>query len=125
MFSTRTKRAASDRANGSCECCGVSLSLQAIRFDHIIPWEISHDSTANNCQILCVPCHSKKTRNNDIPCIAKTRHIADRHRGLKSAKRPFPAGRNSRQSKTFDRGLIKRQTQAEKHRAAMDKRYSM
>ena len=32
-----------------------------IEFDHIIPWEISHDSSLGNCQVLCTDCHEAKT----------------------------------------------------------------
>lgn len=117
-FSRSTKRAAFKRANGCCERCSVRLPVGGggIHFDHVIPWWISHDSSLDNCQTLCVECHKKKTGTKDAQDIARTRNLADSFIGIKpEVRKPLPGGRNSAITISF-RGPVKRKTQAEKHR---------
>jgi 5-methylcytosine-specific restriction enzyme A len=127
-FSRSTKRAAYARSGGRCESptCGIALPAGwgGINYDHIINWAISRDSSLENCAVLCAACHLKKTSNYDIPVIAKVQRIADERIGIKrySAK-PLPGGRNSSVTKKLSGEVVKRQTQAEKHRAVMARRY--
>lgn len=45
------------RDNFTCQICGWSYPDVTIEVDHIIPWAISHNSTPDNLQVLCVECN--------------------------------------------------------------------
>jgi 5-methylcytosine-specific restriction enzyme A len=122
-FSSKTKRLAYERAHGHCEKCPIKLTQGNIIYDHIIPWEISHDSSLENCQILCRTCDGQKTYGSDLSTIAKVHRIHDRAIGIVRPGKKLPAGRNSPITKTFSHGVRKRQSQSEKHREVMAKRY--
>lgn len=127
-FSRSTKRAAYARSNGRCEnsTCGIALPAGwgGIHFDHRIPWAISRDSSLDNCQCLCFQCHGEKSATRDVPTIAKVQRIADERIGIKRySAQPLPAGKRSAISKKLNGEVVKRQSQAEKHRAAMARRY--
>jgi hypothetical protein len=61
------------------------------------------------------------------PMVAKTKRIARKHLGISGkglGSRPMPGGRRSKQSKTIQNGVVTRQSQAEKHQAAMARRWA-
>jgi hypothetical protein len=126
-FSAETMRLAWKRCNRQCQQCTRQITGAGdIEFDHIIPWEISNDSTLGNCQVLCTDCHAEKTATADVPAIAASDRKADFHIGIRGpgkGKKPMPAGRNSRQSKTIHNGVVPRVSQAEKHRRFIANRY--
>jgi len=95
-FPKSVQRAAFIRCNGKCEGddCGAHLYVGSYHYDHIIPDGNGGEPTLDNCQVLCKPCHSVKTRKLDVPAIAKTKRIIDRERGIKKPSR-FPGNRNS------------------------------
>jgi 5-methylcytosine-specific restriction protein A len=125
-FSAKTKRRALKRAAGRCECgCGQRLAPPRIRYDHRIPWEISHDSSLANCQVLALGCDHRKTYGTDIPAIAKVKRQFDRHHGIAGpghGAQPMPCGARSRLSKTFFRGVQPRLNHSEKHALCMKKK---
>jgi 5-methylcytosine-specific restriction protein A len=126
-FSAETKRLAWRRCNHQCQQCTRQVTGAGdIIFDHIVPWELTHDSTLPNCQVLCLTCDDLKTYASDLPAIAAADRKADFHLGIKGpglGKSPMPAGRNSRISKTMRGGVVPRITQAQKHRRFMAKRF--
>ncbi len=126
-FSAETKRLAWKRCNCQCQQCTRHVTGAGdIEFDHIVPWEISHDSSLGNCQVLCTDCHAEKTAARDVPAIAEADRRADFHLGIRGPGRgrcPLPAGRNSRQSKTMRHGVVPRTSQIEKHRRFIARRY--
>lgn len=95
-----------------------------MQYDHIIPWAISRDSSLENCQILCVRCHLGKTGKKDAGDIAKVVRLDDRRMGIKPPGRKMPAGRDSNVSKTINRGVVERRSQAERHRDMIASRYT-
>lgn len=116
-FSKPVMREAYIRANGNCEACTVPLRSGHTHYDHIIPWEISRDSSAKNAAVLCTTCHRDKTSLLDIPIIAKLKRVADSYVGIrKIASRPFPAGRNSGFKRTMRGGIVARMNLAQKLR---------
>lgn len=124
-FSTKTKRDAWKRCAGHCEKCTTKLTTGNIRYDHVIPWEISHDSSLENCQVLCLKsCDHKKTYEQDIPTIAKVRRIFDRAHGIeKQANKSLPGGRDSDVTITMRHGPKPRVKQrGAKDRAVIEKR---
>src|SRR6266852_9565439 len=92
-FSAATKRAAFARSHGRCENSACRSPFPAggggIEYDHIINWHLSRDSSLDNCQCLCTPCHLKKTAGYDIPTIAKVTRIADGRIGIKRSGKPL------------------------------------
>lgn len=70
----------------SCGVCGVRIDPVRGRWtaDHIVPLKLggADDATANG-QPLCCLCDDRKTDKTDIPAIAKTKRLSDRHFGVK------------------------------------------
>lgn len=92
-FKKPTMRDAFARCEGLCEGllsdgtrCNANLKHKPYHFDHIIPDAIGGDNSLVNCQVLCVSCHNDKTRKIDVPIIAKSKRIADKHNGIKTPR---------------------------------------
>jgi 5-methylcytosine-specific restriction protein A len=126
-FSAETKRLAWKRCNHQCQNCTAQVTGAGdIEFDHVVPWELSHDSSLGNCQILCLTCHDDKTAGRDVPAIAKADRAADFHIGVKGpgrGPRPMPGGTRSAISKSMGGAVVPRRSQAEKYRALMLRLY--
>lgn len=92
-FSRPVKRAAYARSHGRCEnpSCGIALPAGwgGIRYDHIVNWAISRDSSLENCQVLCADCHLWKTAQHDTPVAAKCQRIEDERIGIKRPGKKF------------------------------------
>lgn len=85
-----------------CAICGAGpLSAIGVEWDHIDPWAMSRDSSADNCQPLCPACHAIKTNGtaattagSDKQRIAKVKRLRGEtgqgRRKAKIASRPFP-----------------------------------
>jgi 5-methylcytosine-specific restriction enzyme A len=126
QFSKKTKRLAWRRCGGHCEECTARLAAGGFIYDHIIAWELTRDSSLDNCQVLCRACNDRKTYGRDLPAIAAAGRKADFHFGISGpglGRCPMPAGRHSRQSKTFHHGVRPRISGFEKHRRLMAARY--
>jgi hypothetical protein len=121
-FSPKTKREAYKRSRGHCEKCTIELATGNIIYDHVIPWEISYDSSLENCDVICKTCDRTKTFGKDIPIIAKIKRLYDRAIGIERPKQKLPAGKDSHISKTVRGEVIRRLPRYGKHRAAMAKR---
>lgn len=113
-FTKQVRREALTRSNGLCEGllpdgtrCNANLWQKARHFDHIIPDAIGGDNSLTNCQVLCVPCHDEKTWKKDIPIIAKSKRVRDKHLGIKKPSR-FPGSRDSRFKKKIDGTVVLR-----------------
>ena len=59
MLQQRRLRLAAAQA-WCCAICGRMLN-EAFHADHRVPWSESFDDSDANLQIVCVPCHSAKT----------------------------------------------------------------
>lgn len=113
-FTKSTMREALTRSKGLCEGlladgtrCNVNLWQKARHFDHIIPDAIGGDNSLTNCAVLCVPCHLEKTAKRDIPIIAKSKRVSDRHNGIRKKSR-FPGSKDSRFKKRMDGTVVLR-----------------
>jgi 5-methylcytosine-specific restriction enzyme A len=126
-FSNEVKRLAWKRCKKHCQGCSAPVTGAGdIVFDHVVPFELTRDSSLGNCQVLCLTCDDLKTYQRDLPAIAAADRKADFHLGIRGpgrGKSPLPAGRNSRVSKTMHHGVVERVSQAEKHRQFMARRY--
>ena len=103
-FSKATKIQAKDRAAGNCEQCGAPLMTGKYHFDHVIPTAIKADNSLANCRVVCVACHSAKTKL-DVKIIAKARRVEEKHSGIGKAK-----GWQSKFKKKVDGTVILRET---------------
>lgn len=131
-FSAPVKRAAWDRCGGLCEYvrsggerCGAPLTAGNRIYDHADMFEISRDSSLENCQVICTRCNREKT-DADQTRFAKVRGMRDFHLGIKGpglGRSPMPAGRRSRISRTFRHGVQPRQSGTQRYRVLMAERY--
>ena len=101
-FTKETMRMALKRADGCCEGlissgerCSAVLAVAKYHFDHIIPAAIGGDNDLTNCAVLCLQCHKDKTTKRDIPIIAKSKRIYDKHHSIRKPSR-FPGSRDSK-----------------------------
>lgn len=82
-FSKKVRAEAFARANGKCEACGAKLKTGEGEYDHIIAFFLTQDSSLENCQVLCVPCHrgvGAKTAD-DQRMISKVKRLKAKHEG--------------------------------------------
>ena len=70
------------RPGRRCEGCGALFAGKFKHYDHINPVVFSHDASLENCQVLCIECHTRKTGEEDIPAIAKSNRVLAREAGL-------------------------------------------
>jgi 5-methylcytosine-specific restriction enzyme A len=99
-FSKKVRAEAFARANGCCEACQAKLKTGEGEYDHIIAFWLTQDSTLDNCQVLCVPCHrgeGAKTAD-DQKMISKVKRIKAKHDGtwVKSKSKIPSRGFNKR-----------------------------
>lgn len=104
-FSTKTRREAWARCKHACEKCGINLEQKPREYDHIIPANDGGDNSLGNCKVLCIPCHAEKTYKHDLPQIAKSKRISDKHQGIKIKSRGFAKARPQR---TASRPIVRK-----------------
>ena len=82
----RVKVRAFDRCSGRCCECGVVIA-GAVRpeFDHVVSLINGGENRESNLQLLCVPCHSLKTKS-DVAEKATTYRKRAKHIGLKKPR---------------------------------------
>lgn len=94
-FPPKVRVAAFERAGGVCEHrasgvrCSTKLRPGDLFYDHVIPDALGGEPTIENCQCLCKAHHDPKTREEDVPRIAKAKRQARNHIGARQ-KRPWP-----------------------------------
>ena len=91
-FSPKIKLARWDFSKGHCETCLCKI-IGGAEYDHDIPWEISRDSSFENCRCLCKKCHRLKTSEKDAGDIAKVKRIERKAKGATRPKRAWPKRR--------------------------------
>lgn len=113
-FKKQTMREAWARCEKRCEGllpsgerCSTNLEHKPYHFDHVIPDAIGGDNSLQNCAVLCLPCHLEKTTKRDIPIIAKSKRVSDKHRGIRKPSR-FPGSRDSKFKKKMDGSVVLR-----------------
>lgn len=83
-FSKKVRGLAFARCKGKCEKCGGNLKVGEGEYDHVIPLALTGESTLENCQVLCQPCHrapGAKTAE-DVKNIAKAKRREAKHTGI-------------------------------------------
>lgn len=86
-FPKSVKVAAWERCGGHCEECDKQIANGA-EYDHDREDYFDGSNTLENCRVLCIKCHKRKTKQRR-PAVDKTRRILEKQAGLRS-KRPFP-----------------------------------
>lgn len=101
-FSKKVRAEAFLRCGGNCESCGMKLKQGEAEYDHRIAFFLSRDSSLENCQVLCRPCHrgvGAKTAD-DQRIISKVKRVKAKHEGsfppslAKIKSRGFAKSRN-------------------------------
>jgi 5-methylcytosine-specific restriction protein A len=101
-FPAKVKVAAFERAKGQCEGCTARLYPGRYHYDHRIPDALGGEPTLDNCEVLCLACHGRKTAGTDQPAIAKVRHVRAKHLGAYRSARPMDGSKASRWRKRMD-----------------------
>ena len=69
---------AARREGVQCAACGATG--EPLQVDHILALARGGEDELSNTQLLCSPCHKRKTRE-DVRAIAKTKRIRKKHFG--------------------------------------------
>jgi 5-methylcytosine-specific restriction endonuclease McrA len=94
-FPKHVKLATWQRADGHCEKCTTKCYPGHFEYHHIKEDTFNGEPTLENCQLLCIACHSKITRKR-AAAIAKSNRIRNREIGIKkNIARPLPGTRAS------------------------------
>lgn len=87
-FSKPVRREAWKRSDGLCEFildtgarCGCALTPGKFAYDHVITDWMGGEAVLSNCQVICTPCHTEKTRQ-DVANIAKAKRLEDTRLGI-------------------------------------------
>jgi 5-methylcytosine-specific restriction enzyme A len=83
-FTKKVRGLAFARCKGKCEKCSAALKVGEGEYDHVIPLALGGESTLENCEVLCRPCHrdpGSKTAQ-DVKRIAKAKRTAAAHTGV-------------------------------------------
>lgn len=59
-FDHNIKRSTYEKQNGICNSCGEKFDFKMMQADHILPWSKGGQTTATNCQLLCIKCNQSK-----------------------------------------------------------------
>ena len=117
-FSAKTKAQAFTRAAGFCEGnivdehgstarCSARLTVGKFAYDHIIAEGLTGGKpTLENCAVLCLPCHTAKTRR-DVSYIAKAKRVEKKHLGIRK-KSKFACSKDSPWRKKVDGTVVRR-----------------
>ncbi len=60
-FTAAMKQRAFERQKGICTSCGKAFAITDMEGDHITPWSKGGKTIAENCQMLCKTCNSRKS----------------------------------------------------------------
>ena len=60
-FDEKTKQAVYARQKGICPVCTKHFEFHQMEADHVIPWHKGGKTTADNCQMLCMPDNRTKS----------------------------------------------------------------
>jgi 5-methylcytosine-specific restriction endonuclease McrA len=108
-FPAKVRVAAYKRAQGACEGCTAPLLPGRFQYDHRLPVAMGGASSLDNCVCLCSACHGSKTAERDIPTIAKSNRVRNKHIGAATKTRhPLPGGRQSKWKKRIDGTVVPR-----------------
>lgn len=96
------------KQGGKCALCGWPIEGDFHR-DHVIPLAAGGADEIGNIQLVHPSCHRRKTADEDMAVIAKTRRVKARHDGTrKPSKAIIPGSKRSRWKKGIDGKVMRR-----------------
>lgn len=108
-FSKSVKVAAFERSKGLCECCTTRLEVGRFQYDHILAAALGGPPTLENCKVLCTNCHGRKTGLEDVPVIAKSNRVRNKHIGAaKRSRNVIPGSKRSPWKRKLDGTTVRR-----------------
>lgn len=81
------KRCTDDKGIPRCEECHLALKAGGFAFDHDRADGLLGEPTLANCRVLCTACHSTKTREHDVPAIARAKRLEASHLAINTPSR--------------------------------------
>ena len=60
-FTENQKRSAYEKQKGICKVCKKYFDIKEMEADHITPWHLGGQTSAENCQMLCKGCNRRKS----------------------------------------------------------------
>ena len=100
------------RHNGVCHICELKvLAGQDWDVSHEIPLEMGGKDDDTNWYVAHRKCHREHTAKTDMPRIAKTKRMHQKHIGAKKTRFPLPFGKNSQWKKKMDGTVVRRDEQ--------------
>lgn len=108
-FTKAVKVAAYERSQGHCEACTARLEVGRFQYDHVLAAALGGPPTLDNCKVLCTNCHGGKTGLEDIPIIAKSNRVRNKHIGAATRKqRKIPGSKGTRFKRKIDGTVVLR-----------------
>ena len=82
-FTTLQRVALFEAHGGICHICKMKIAVgDSWDIEHVIPWELTRDDSADNLRPAHKTCHKDKTRD-DVRGIRKADRIKAKHKGGK------------------------------------------
>ena len=95
-FSKKDRARIFASANGVCHLCNGAITVgEAWEIEHIVAYALTRDNSDENLRPAHKRCHEVKTRQEDVPAIAKAKRREAKHTGAARSKQsirsaPFP-----------------------------------
>ena len=97
------------RHNGVCHLCQLKVDAgQDWDVSHEIPLEMGGKDDETNWYVAPRKCQRVHTAQTDMPRIAKTKRMHQRHIGAKQSRNPLPGGKKSMWKKKIDGTVVRR-----------------
>jgi hypothetical protein len=101
------------RAAGHCECgCGRPFDLNhpkgCPRYDHELPDFLGGTNDLENCKVVRLDCHERKTASDDLPKIKKVRREDKRRMGFEKSKATILGSKRSKFKRRIDGTVVRR-----------------
>jgi len=87
-FSTKDRTRIFSANNGVCHLCKQKIDgvREAWEIEHVIPYALTRDNSDANLRPAHKRCHEAKTRQEDVPAIAKAKRREAKHTGAARPK---------------------------------------
>jgi len=96
-FSKKDRARIFASAGGVCHLCNGAITVgEAWEIEHVLAYALTRDNSDENLRPAHKRCHEVKTRQEDVPAIAKAKRREAKHLGIARPKQqirsaPFPS----------------------------------